>query len=54
MAIDKLLAHHTVYGDKVAIMGQSKGSEIAAAAACLLPNKIEIALLNSNQIRPDY
>ena len=53
MAIDKLLAHYTVYGDKVAIMGQSKGSEIGAAAACFLPDKIEVALLNSSYIRPD-
>jgi acetyl esterase/lipase len=53
MAIDKLLAHNTVYGDKVAIMGQSKGAEISAGVACMLPNKIEVALLNSSYIRQD-
>ena len=40
--IDKLLAHPKVYGDKICIMGQSKGAELASAAAALMPEVIEL------------
>ena len=44
MAIRKVLNHHSVYGDKVAIVGQSKGAELATAAACLMPHLIELSV----------
>ena len=50
MAIKKLLNHHSVYGDKVAIIGQSKGAELANAAACLMPNLIELSVTNSKHV----
>ena len=46
-AIKKLLQHHTVYGDRVAVLGQSKGIEFAGAAGALLPNLVEVIITNS-------
>ena len=50
MAIRKVLNHHSVYGDKVAMVGQSKGAELATAAASLMPHLIELSVRFVNLI----
>lgn len=49
-AARRLLTHHSVYGDKVAVVGQSKGVEFAVAFGCLVPDLVEVTLVNSSYV----
>jgi hypothetical protein len=46
-AIEKLLDHHTVYGQKVAVVGHSKGAEFGVALASLMPELVEVSVTSS-------
>ena len=49
-AINKLLSHPTCYGDKVCIIGHSKGCDLALGVASLLSDKVELTITNSGMI----
>jgi len=44
------LKHHKVYGDQVALLGQSKGVDIAMGVASLFPELISVAITNSGHL----
>ena len=43
-SIKKFLSHPKCYGSKVAVLGQSKGADIAPALAALCPEIIELSI----------
>ena len=49
-AIKQLLSHPKAYGDKVAVMGQSKGVDLAIGVATNMPNLVEVAITNSGHL----
>jgi len=46
-AIKRLLRHPKSYGEKVAIIGQSKGVDLAVGVATLMPELVEVSITNS-------
>lgn len=49
-AIKRLLQHPKSYGDKVAVIGQSKGVDLAIGIATKMPNLVEVAITNSGHL----
>lgn len=49
-AIRRFLKHQKVYGDQVALLGQSKGVDIALGVASLFPELISVAITNSGHL----
>ena len=49
-AIRRFLKHPKVYGDQVALLGQSKGVDIAIGVASLFPELISVVITNSGHL----
>lgn len=49
-AIKQLLAHPKSYGNKVAVLGQSKGVDLAIGVATMMPHLVELAITNSGHM----
>lgn len=47
LAIKKVLAHYKSYGDRICLMGHSKGCDLVLGAASLLPDLVELVISNS-------